>query len=598
MGFRLPFNELGKPRQNKEPPQHTWSDLEAAQIQECVDKLLRCDAINEVQECADQFISRIFIVPKSDGSSRFILNLKELNTYILNEHFKMEDHRTVIKTLLKQDFLAKIDLKDAYYLVPVAKIDRKYLRFQFNSKLYEYNCLPFGLACAPRIFTKIIRQVVNKLRSTGNRSVVYLDDFLLLGKTQSLCESNINDTLSLLSRLGLLVNKDKSILRPAQELEFLGFVFNSTQLTISLPSKKIVNLINMIQTIRKLNAPTIAQLASLTGSLIAATPAVPYSMLRTRNLEILKQAYLLENNNDFEGKCQLSQLVLSELDWWQARLPKSGCKIRCDKFDYSFDTDASTTGWGATFQGRSTRGFWSNNEQLLHINTLELKAVYNGLNSFFRLETNCQIIIRVDSTTAICYINKQGGCRSVVNHEWAQKIWDWCEERSIFILATYINTKANVDADAASRQSIDENDFGLDDHCYQRIVKELGNPQIDLFATHHTSKCKRFISWYPDPLSEDVDAFTVKWSDLFYAFPPFALIGRVLKKIIDENATGIVVAPVWKCQAWYPLYKSLIVGKIIVFKKGSFYLKNPYNYRPHPLYQSMSLMAALLTGKK
>lgn len=56
--------------------------------------------------------------------------------------------------------MSTIDLKDAYYLVPVNKNHREYLKLEFNNKLYQFTCLPFGLSSSPFLFTKIMKTVV------------------------------------------------------------------------------------------------------------------------------------------------------------------------------------------------------------------------------------------------------------------------------------------------------------------------------------------------------------------------------------------------------------------------------------------------------
>lgn len=597
-GFKIPFFNNIYPNQTSEPLQPNWTKTECDQLQDSIHKLLVMQAICKVDNIKGQFISPVFLVPKSDGTRRFILNLKKLNEHVDSPHFKMEDHRTVCKVLRQGDFLAKIDFKDAYYCVPIHTDYRKYLRFRFMDQLYEYNCLPFGLSCAPRLFTKLIRPVISHLRNQSNRSVVFLDDFLLLGDTKQTCKKNILETIKLVTNLGLMINYEKSVLQPQNKIEFLGFEFDSNSMKISLPIRKRSNIMSLIANIETKSNLKIIDLAQLIGSLIAASPAIPYSMLHTRYLENVKQIGLLSNCNDFNGNVQLNKIVINELQWWKEKLPNGANKIRNDTYDYEFDSDSSLSGWGCVYNNTTTRGFWSAEEQGLHINTLELKAVLNGLKSLFKTVHDSQILVRCDSTTAICYINKQGGCRSETNHQIAVHIWDWCEERDNFIFATYINTKDNFIADSLSRSLIDENDFMLDNDTYEKITRAFGLPVIDLFATSLTAKCKRFISWFPDPKSEGVDAFTVRWADYFYAFPPFNLMSRVIQKIISNKAKGIVVAPYWHCQAWYPLFLSLCVSQPLIFKKKTFKIINPYSSSPHPLSHNLTLMAAVLSGQE
>lgn len=133
-------------------------------------------AIQKCAPCKNQFISSYFLVPKSNGKRRFVLNLKRLNKFIWTAHFKMEDIRTALQLMTKGCFMASLDLQDAYFLIPIHKDSRKYLRFMWKDCLFEYVCLPFGLNIAPWLFTKITKPITSSLRKEGLTSVVYLDD--------------------------------------------------------------------------------------------------------------------------------------------------------------------------------------------------------------------------------------------------------------------------------------------------------------------------------------------------------------------------------------------------------------------------------------
>ena len=84
----------------------------------------------------------------------------------------------------KGDFMVKLDLKDAYFTVPVWIGHQKYLRFLWKETLWEFACLPFELASAPRTFTKIMKPVVATLRNLGIRLIIYLDDLLILADSE------------------------------------------------------------------------------------------------------------------------------------------------------------------------------------------------------------------------------------------------------------------------------------------------------------------------------------------------------------------------------------------------------------------------------
>lgn len=594
-GYHLPF-KCQPPIQSVAPKVRQFSVAEKNQIVTCINHMLDIEAIHKVDHCDGQFLSPIFVVPKPDGSGRFIINLKVLNNYMETPHFKMEDHRMVKQIIFPDCYMAKIDLQDAYYMIPIAPEHRKYLRFEFEDQIYQYCCLPFGLSPAPRIYTKISRPVVAYLRKKGFTSVNYLDDFLLFGETLNKCMKNVDATLALLTRLGFIVNMKKSILSPCRKIEYLGFIWDSISMTISLPERKRTNLLRLVNKTISLKFESIQNASILIGNLISATPALDYSMIKTRHLEIEKIRALAFSNGDYAGLFTYNSETLTSLLWWKSAIRQGVCKIRSDCFDYEIWTDASNSGWGAHFQGKTTRGFWSIEEQKLHINTLELLAIFNGIRSLILFASSKHILVRSDSTTAIAYVNRKGGCHSLVNLNVAEQIWSWCETNSSWITATYLNTKDNIVADQASRQELDENDFFLDSNSFSQIIKLFQTPELDLFATQNTRKCEKFYSWFPDPECSGVDAFSYKWKEYFYAFPPFSLIPRVLRKVRQDQAKGIIVVPDWKTQAWFPIFMSLKCSKVLTLKKGKFSLHYPFCNRTHPMSNTLSLLVAVVSG--
>lgn len=170
-GFKIPFRTVI--HQNQQPSEPSWSNSEMEVITEQINKLLQKGAIRKCSAENGQFISRIFLTSKPDGSSRLILNLKPPNEFIDTAHFKMEDCRTAQRLMQREGYMVTVDFKDAYYLVPITKEHRKYLRFLFEGQLYEFTVLPFGLNCAPLILTKIMRPIVTLLRKRGLMSVIY-----------------------------------------------------------------------------------------------------------------------------------------------------------------------------------------------------------------------------------------------------------------------------------------------------------------------------------------------------------------------------------------------------------------------------------------
>nr|CAH7743646.1 unnamed protein product [Callosobruchus chinensis] len=410
--------------------------------------------------------------------------------------------------------MAKIDLRDAYFLLAINSNHRKYLRFSFQQKLYQFTCLPFGLNVAPFIFTKLLKPVIRKLRGEGH--IYYL---LMFGHSVADCARTMRVTLQLFSRLVFIINRQK---REHQFSKIKGFT-------------------------------------SLIGKLVSVCPTTNYSWLHLKPFEIIKIEVLGRSGNNYHSSMVVPRSLLTEIDWWLHNIHCSGKEILPSSYSLEIYSDTSTTGWGAWCGEKEAKGIWNKEQQSSHINWLELCAAFHALKSFARHRSHCNILLRIDNVTAIACINKMGSTRYSGLDLLTRSIWDWCESKTIHIFASYINTKDNIRADSLSRNTQDNTEFELNQDAFVRVVERFGQPQIDLFASQVNAKCDMYVSWGPDPDSFGVDAFTLDWSDYyFYAFPPFSLINRVVSKIKTDKATGILIAPDWPTQPWYPIFLSLI----------------------------------------
>ena len=93
---------------------------------------------------------------------------------------------------------------------------------------------------------------------------------------------------------------------------------------------------------------------------------------------------------------------------------------------------------------------------------------------------------------------------------------------------------------------------------FEKICHKWGTPDIDLFANRLNCKVTRYCSWKPDPGAVAIDALTEDWSGkFFYAFPPFNMIGRVLRKVENDKAEGILVVPFWPTQHWFSKFSRM-----------------------------------------
>lgn len=106
-GYRILFAKIST--QKNISKRRIVSELETKTLQLEIKKLIEKRAIEICEHCKGEFISQYFLVPKPDGTSRCIFNLKELNKFIEPPHFKLEDIRSVISLILVGDYMGSVD---------------------------------------------------------------------------------------------------------------------------------------------------------------------------------------------------------------------------------------------------------------------------------------------------------------------------------------------------------------------------------------------------------------------------------------------------------------------------------------------------------
>ena len=242
-GYKIQFVEESSQRFH--PSTKANSAEERDLILEEINILLAKDAIEEYPMSDLCYSSNMFLVVKMSAGKRPVLNLRPLNNFVPNETFRMEGIR-LLKDFLKSNyFMTKLDMRDAYYSIPIDKQSRCYLQFISEGKFYQFKVLVFGLSTAPRIFTKVMKPIVAFIWAKGILIIIYLDHILLAAPTFEECNRNTLFVIDLLESLGFRINREKSALIPSYHIPFLGFVVDSIQMSISLPIKKIFSIQSM-----------------------------------------------------------------------------------------------------------------------------------------------------------------------------------------------------------------------------------------------------------------------------------------------------------------------------------------------------------------
>ena len=154
-------------------------------MQEQISLMLQKNAISEISPDTAGFYLNVFLVRKACGGWRPVIDLKQLNHHIDAPHFCVHTISSVLNTVERGDYEFKIDLQDAYFHVLIHPDSRKYLRFAFENKVYQFRVLLFGLNTASQVFTRLGHTVAAFLHLLGISVILYLGDRLIHHRSSS-----------------------------------------------------------------------------------------------------------------------------------------------------------------------------------------------------------------------------------------------------------------------------------------------------------------------------------------------------------------------------------------------------------------------------
>ena len=266
--------------------------------------------------------------------------------------------------------------------------------------------------------------------------------------------------------------------------------------------------------------------------------------------------------------------------------------------DISFFSDASDVGWGALVGEHHASGLWLPHQKALSINMRELLAVQLGLQAFEHLIVGMSVALFCDNTTTVAYLRRSGGTFSSTLNSTAREVLLWAESRHSRLLPQFIMGSSNVTADALSRPN---QVIGSEWTLHQEVVDQLVHrwpAMIDLFATALTARLPVYFSPASDPRAAGTDALLQPWDDLqAYAFPPIAIIRRVLLKLrSSKNCELTLIAPFWPQRDWFPDLLELLSDVPITLSDRRDLLRQPHFHRFHQNLPMLRLTAWRLSS--
>ena len=505
------------------------------------------------------FYSRYFLVKKKDGRFRPILDLRGLNRFLKVLPFHMLTASDTLRVVARGEWFTTVDLRDAYFHVPIAPRHQHFLRFAFRGRHFQFRVLPFGLSLSPRVFTRVVAAALAPLQKQGTKVLPYLDDWLICAPSQSQAARDTARLLLHVARLGLTVNFVKSRLDPSQRVAYLGMVLDSDAMRAYLSPQRVTDILLCLPLFGYGRMVPFILFLQLLGKLTAASAVVPLGLLSLRPMQMWLNSLHLDPKWHRHRKVRVSRQCLFSLSPWRKRsymsvgVPMGTIPSRRELVT----TDACLSGWGAVWQGRTAQGQWPAQNHA-HINVLELRAVQLALNHFLPHLRGKHVLVRSDNMSAVAQINHQGGTRSSRLLRVSRNLLAWAYPRLASVRAVFIPGQRNQVADFLSRQKPPPGEWRLHPEVVETMWGLFGRAEVDLFASEESAHCPLWFSWteVTGPLGQDALAHDWPQSPL-YAFPPLPLILPTPQRVFLRGHRLLLVAPYWPGRLWFPLLRRL-----------------------------------------
>tara|TARA_R110002126_G_C10476949_1_gene501549 strand:+ start:1668 stop:3731 length:2064 start_codon:yes stop_codon:yes gene_type:complete len=522
------------------------------------------------------------------------------NNFMIDRKFKMESIDNLLKMMGKNWFGFTFDLRAGFHHLMLHPDHRRWLRFKWAGRIFQYRVLPFGPKHSPYLFSKCVSEFVKILRRGCVREncdhrtcrfraaphgvyiVPYVDDFAVVAASKELCIRIREEIIvPLLAEMGWIRALDKGSWEPSQRFEFLGLLIDSTLGQVIIPDLKLKTYLSAIDKILSEREVTPKMLAALAGKIVsimrAFAPALVY--LRTTFAWI---ASLVDGAAGWSSLAPLSDAARADLKWLRRHL-----KSRNGRFAWRpsrvivLAGDASTSvGWGSTCRDgnsvKEAQGFWTHDQKLEDIHILELMSILFGIRSFKKILYGRSVQIVTDNMISFHTVPKGSSIPAIQNL--IRSIYDELGLLDATLTdIIWIPTHLNTIPDQLSRW-VDVNDWCVRQPTWDLIAHHWTDLQVDRFASSLNARLPRFNSRWAHPRSENSNALAQDWTKTFsYACPPMAMLQTVVYLIDRQGAHAVLIVPHWEHQPWWPTLRSMARSWVYLGTGAEAFQQGPSN---------------------
>lgn len=533
-------------------------------LDEQLEKDLRSGAARCLGPCSSTDAPlMVYAIGIEPTKPRRVGDLRPFNEFTVAPKHSPEQLRDV--TAWVGELLAVMDISTAYYNFAIKPSSWKYFGFRQKYKgvwhWFVSTVGVFGWNVMAFVLHTCTTAIVRRFRAYSIVNQAFYDDFALgplsrgVGDEVRRTKNSVYIFCCWMEKLGLFVAK-KSRAEPSSEPRFLGIILLLKERRYQIPEDKRGVFLDLLSSLVEGSSVLFASLERFVGK------CAYLSMVLQGGMAFTRQQYLALAAVKRGSRVPVTSALRAELLEWghidpQDREPWLGAPwLSPSHAVVTLKGDGSDHRVGAFLENLDLRAGSEVPEELLpsrgvSINVRELYSFLFALLAFGEHLRDKWLDLHMDSTTALAWLNNGASPVPLAN---AFLIEIWRELRRLnchFAARSYINTKLNVESDDITRED-PRNDYRVADAAFEALAGEFGPFHVDAMASAVNAKCARFFSRYHCPGSAGVNILAQKYhaGEVWWVFPPFALVAPVVAFLLAENATfGIVVQHKW--ESWW-----------------------------------------------
>lgn len=511
-----------------------------------------------------------------------------LNLWIKDLPFSLDLITDLPRYVHKGNFQTTCDDKSGYDHIRLSTESRTYFGLEWSGWYFVFNTLPFGWKASAYLYHSVGLVATSYIRSHGVPCSQYIDDRhfgqLQIRRNAPPCswsdfqraQAALYIACYILLDLGYFIGLKKSTLVPTQAPIFLGYIIDSVKTAFLMPPDKKIKFASLREDLLSHKTVSLKSLQKFVGKINSFTLVVPAARLFSR-----VACLAMSRASKSPRAIPVSRELKAEFEHWRFLDSWSGFLPWKDEKHFQLDvfSDASDSGWGGILRlpdqpRQELHGHWDLSESDLPIVVKEALALLYVLRNVAGLISNARVDCFVDSATLVACWRKDGSRNTRVNNA-LKEIFHLTLSANLQVILHFVPSQQNP-ADSPSRIPSDR-DCTLSPASWLIVQRAFGPHTIDLMATSanvqkdSSGRALPFFAPSPSPQALGVNVFsqTLSPSLSAYVFPPFVLVGPLIRFLTSQSCPYTIVVPDLRPRKyWWPLLVSSCVESFKLGSKG------------------------------